>query len=70
MIVQNGRQLRRLAKLLAKPGAKLGVVNLLNCEANASRENLPDTLLSCSPGAMMHYARAEFVKDMFKAPLV
>jgi hypothetical protein len=69
MSVDNGRDLRRLAKLIAKPNAELGIIHFLHREANACRQNLPDSLLGRSCCTVMRYPIAELREHAFERSL-
>jgi hypothetical protein len=62
MTVYDGSYSRGLTKLIAKPHTKLEVIDLLDSKSDARGENLLDTLLGCSFGAVMRCPPAELSK--------
>jgi hypothetical protein len=65
MTIYDKRHFRSLCKLIAKPHAKMWVVDLLHCKSDARREHLPDSFFSCSFSAVMRYAPAELREHEF-----
>jgi hypothetical protein len=65
MTVHDRRQIRSLTKLIAKPHTKPRVMDLLDSKSDARGENLPDTPLRCSFGAVMRYALAKLSEHEF-----
>ena len=66
MSVDDGRDLRRLAKLIAKPNAEFGIIHFLDREANACRKNLANSRFVRSCCTVMRYPIAELREHAFE----